>query len=71
MKIIKNTKIHLKKSLYIVATPIGNLNDISNRSINILKEVDFIVCENPNHSIKLLNNLIGIKYEEKSIYNRY
>ena len=76
MKIIKNTKIHLKKSLYIVATPIGNLNDISNRSINILKEVDFIVCENPNHSIKLLNNL-GIKkkllslhdYNEKNVIN--
>ena len=46
--------------LYIVATPIGNMGDISNRAIEVLQNVDFIICENPNHSRKLLSKL-GIK----------
>ena len=53
MKIITN-------GLSIVATPIGNLDDISIRAINVLKECDVIICENPKHSLKLLNKL-GIK----------
>ena len=43
--------------LSIVATPIGNLDDISLRAINTLKECDVIICENPKHSLKLLNKL--------------
>ena len=46
--------------LFIVATPIGNLNDISDRAISTIKDSDVVVCENPNHSLKLLNKL-GIK----------
>ena len=46
--------------LSIVATPIGNLEDITYRAVSILKECDIIVCENPKHSLKLLNKL-GIK----------
>ena len=46
--------------LSIVATPIGNLEDITYRAVNILKDCDIIVCENPKHSLKLLNKL-GIK----------
>ncbi len=46
--------------LSIVATPIGNLNDITYRAVKILKECDIIICENPKHSLKLLNKL-GIK----------
>lgn len=46
--------------LYIVATPIGNLKDISERAIQTIGGADIIICENPKHSLKLLNNL-GIK----------
>ncbi|ABQ57197.1 TPA: 16S rRNA (cytidine(1402)-2'-O)-methyltransferase [Legionella pneumophila] len=54
-------------TLYIVATPIGNREDISFRALNTLKSVDLILAEDTRHSMQLLTSL-GIKNNLTSLH---
>ena len=61
-------------TLYLVATPIGNLADITHRALQVLNDVDLIACEDTRHTHKLLNhygiNTKAISYHEHNEQQR-
>ena len=69
----KRKKEPEKETLYIVGTPIGNLNDISQRALNILKNVSLIACEDTRQTKKIMskfnisNKLISFNKHNSSI----
>ena len=54
-------------TLYLVSTPIGNLEDITRRALSVLAEVDLIACEDTRHTRKLLERY-GVKTKTVSYH---
>ncbi|MBP7710821.1 MAG: 16S rRNA (cytidine(1402)-2'-O)-methyltransferase [Rickettsiales bacterium] len=60
----KTQEIKLENALYVIATPIGNLGDITMRALQVLNEVDVVVCEDTRVSAKLF---AAYKIKEKKL----
>ena len=67
-RIIMNEINKRNFGIYLIATPIGNLGDISKRAIDVLKDCDLVICENPKHSLRILNKF-GIKKKLISLHD--
>jgi 16S rRNA (cytidine1402-2'-O)-methyltransferase len=63
-----NQETNLKPALYLVPTPIGNLEDITIRALNTLRNADIIACEDTRHTGQLLK-LLEIKNKKLSSYH--
>lgn len=57
----------LPRTLYLVATPIGNLSDLSERAVKVLSEVDFVAAEDTRNTVRLLTHF-GIRKELVSYF---
>ncbi len=67
MSLIAKSQVNAE-TLYIVATPIGNLTDISQRALDVLTQVDVIACEDTRHTQKLLS-AFSIKNKTMSMHD--
>ena len=67
---LKTQAIKLESALYVVATPIGNLNDITLRALQVLTSVDYVICEDTRLSLRLLH-AYEIKGKKTLTYNDF
>ena len=60
----------MESGLYIVATPIGNLGDISARALDVLRGADLVAAEDTRHSQRLLQHFGIVTFSERRAYSK-